>query len=1365
MSRRSFMLLSSIVSLCFVSIVGSAPPTSAVEQSRLGTFESSAGERFFALSLSLKPASVAPEVADDIVVLVDTSASQGGPFRQDSFAALESFLAGLGKKDRVQLMAVDLNAIALTTGFVAPGGKDMAAAFGKLRQRAPLGSTDMVEALDAAVKCFDTKSSAQRSIVYIGDGNSRANFLESDEFRAIVNSLVEKRISVTSWAIGPERDVMLLSTLANHTGGAILVDNDENTAQQAGHALANSAQSQVYWPVSSTFSAGFAEVYPKAFPPVRADRDSIVIGKLANNEPQSVEASLEKNGKVERVQWKLVADKSSDDFGFLPKLVDLARADGGLKLPTAGSPALKEIARVMQTSAEGLAKLSAQALATGNLDGAKTVAEAAIKSDPTNPTAVRVREAAIKFAQPATAQPPAPIQDEELNLTDGQAAAAPVVQENAPPAASSLELTEGGEGVALDEVERLRILQAKVVQTEVENGLIAARKKMATAPDLAKQDLMLLLDNVDRTVELEPDIRSQLRDRIQLAIRQAAQKQIELDHQRSLAQQNQVASIASRRLIEELARKEEKIKQLLDSFDSLLKEGKYDIAERDVATQVREEAPELTTGVNALWLSRNVMNVSEMHRIRDLRWRGFVNTLNQVEYSSIPTPDEPPIVYPSAEVWERLTRDRQQYKSVDLGGKPGSPESRIQAALDKVEKFQYPQISLADVASDIATRFQIPVVLNKKSLEDLGVGTDTPIEMDLQGVTLRSALRLILKEHDLTYLIKDEVLQITTNEDAENQLITKVYPVGDLVIPVISGGFGGGGGGGLGGFGGGMGGGMGGMGGGMGGGGGMFAVEDELTLGTKPAAPANASTATKPAVEPTAETSQPRQPAEPIVVVAKSGMTIADAWEAHFSEHVKDSAAERSEHSARVRETVRQLRDQAQSELNKGNTDAANARFDEIVVLIHAALRNHQTQPWMYQVLGITMLAKGSPMSEVERALMSAVDFSANEDELLYIASYLSRLGLDARALKLCREVSSVSPLRPEPYVDGLAAAKRLHDEQGIQWACVGILGQAWPLEQREIEGEARRVAESLLATMAKEKRKADADKFTAALNEALVRDCIVRVTWTGDADVDLVVEEPTATVCSLKNRRTTSGGVLVGDTFANPKEKTADGYSEYYICPKGYGGQYRLFLRRVWGNVTAGKVTVEIVTHYGTKEQTYGKQQIPLAEKNAIVNFEVNQGRRVEPIEEEKVANVERARLNLGQAILAQQAGPVPPALTSTGPTGPGNVPFFAGIDAARRFDPRLLLRSRAVGYFPIVQPFPEGNQLDGSAIISADRRYVRFTLFGSAPIASGITSVETFSFSGTAGANLGGGGGGGLGGGGQQGGGGGGFGGGGQF
>ena len=48
---------------------------------------------------------------------------------------------------------------------------------------------------------------------------------------------------------------------------------------------------------------------------------------------------------------------------------------------------------------------------------------------------------------------------------------------------------------------------------------------------------------------------------------------------------------------------------------------------------------------------------------------------------------------------------------------------------------------------------------------------------------MKSALRLMLRMVGLTYVIKDDVLLITTPEQAESELETRVYPVGDLVIP------------------------------------------------------------------------------------------------------------------------------------------------------------------------------------------------------------------------------------------------------------------------------------------------------------------------------------------------------------------------------------------------------------------------------------------------------------------------------------------------------------------------------------------------------------------------------------------------------
>jgi hypothetical protein len=134
--------------------------------------------------------------------------------------------------------------------------------------------------------------------------------------------------------------------------------------------------------------------------------------------------------------------------------------------------------------------------------------------------------------------------------------------------------------------------------------------------------------------------------------------------------------------------------------------------------------------------------------------------------------------------------------------------------------MEFVETPLKDAVTFLQDAHGIPIVLNTKTLNDAGVNADAPVTKNLRGITLRSALRLLLKDLDLTYVVRDEVLQITTPDDAESQLITKVYPVGDLVVPIgiNSNLFGMGGGGGM-------------MGGGMGGG--MFAIPDALGLRAK----------------------------------------------------------------------------------------------------------------------------------------------------------------------------------------------------------------------------------------------------------------------------------------------------------------------------------------------------------------------------------------------------------------------------------------------------------------------------------------------------------------------------------------------------
>ena len=1280
-----------------VLVTGAVTAEPSPEAARLDSFSRADGENYFALSL--RPAeAVAAAGPHDVVLLLDTSASQTGPYRAEALAALEATLANLTAQDRVHLVAVDVNAIAMTETFVASDGPAMSEALKGLKAREPLGATDMKKALTAAADSYVGDTGGARAVIYIGDGMSPANLLAADEFDELIGSLVDKRIAVSSYAVGPRLDVALLGALAGRTGGMVVDESDG-----AGKELAAAAKGLVLWPESVTWPAGFSEIYPKRTPPLRTDRDSVVIGTYKGEGPFDVEMTVDVAGEPKTLSWQVAANPPEPSNGYLAQLVETARLDGGLGLPIVGSETLREANTAVEVGVFNMGQLARQALNTGDLDSAERLAREVLRQNPQDTEAREIRAAAEGRRGAAQAGPAAMAAGpDDLNLVGpgGPAAADPLA----------------AEGAFVDAVERERRMIEQMITAEVVNTVSQARGAVSADPGAAIQNLKLQLDSVQRSPDLNPEVRNQLVDQIQAALREASRREVEQTEKRRVRLENLAAAKEQMLINDNLLQKQQKMRQLIERFNSLMEEGHFTLAE-DVAIEAQQVDEQERVVASATIHARTEGNLDKGIKMRMERQRLVLATLWEVEKSHIPFPDEPPIIWPDAEVWQRLTASRKKRYEVMHLAERGSNEEKIIEQLDRPTELEFFEQPLIDVIDYLKELHEIEIQLDTRALEEVGVDSQTPITKNLTGISLRSAFNLMLKDYDLKYVIDDEVLLITTRDEAETpeRLATKVYPVADLVIPVQSmGGMGGGmmGGGMMGGgmMGGGMmGGGMGGMGmggggyggGGMGGGGmGMFnvpqnilpkvppggfqafCVEDDLSIPAQAEASPSAAEAT------TETTSQLRKIANAIC----KGDAEVD-WDKHFRAHEEPDAA--------VRYAVRRL---------------MNAqKFDHVIALMQAALRHGQPQSWMYEAMALAMQADGRPKDQIERAVMSAVDFAAGSLDLMYLGAYLERLGLEDRALQIYRQVADLEPVQPEPYVYGLGVAQKLDDIEGIQWATVGILSQAWPNAQAEVWRNAIRVAVATLARLREEKRLKEADQFDAALVEAIRRDCVVKVSWTGDADVDLIVEEPSGTICSFRNPRTTGGGVMLGDTSSQMGRQGAEGFSEVYVCPKGFSGRYRMLIRRVWGGVTADKVKVEVYTHYMPKNASDVQKTISLAGDEAVVEFELADGRRKESLAQQQVANAAIGQLAVRREILAQQiAGGFDPgsmaSLTQSRQSAGRAFPFFS---------------QGAVGYQPVIITLPEGANLFATAVISADRRYVRISPM---PMFSGIAEVNVF-------------------------------------
>ena len=1259
-------------------------------------------------------------------------------------------------------------------------------------------------------------------MLYLGDGSSRANVLTADQVDRVVGDLTAEHIPVTTFGIGPHIDEPLLSVLAGHTGGVAIKESLREDADSSGTALADAVRGTVVWPKSANAPAG-VDLYPKALPPLRSDRDTVLIGATKGALPKDLSIDFDGGQKI---AWTVPQFVSDPKNAYLTNLVEQAKVDGGATLPLLDSERLASAKIEIERGGRSVAQAAQQAFNGGNVDGADKLADEALRRNPDDIDAKAVKSAIAKkqagsIVLPINgAAPPLP----------GAAAAAPAAPAtNAVGANGDLNMAGDAGGIPVPEgaAAAQEMGQAAAITDQLEkkvtNAINKARNDVSTNPDLAEQTIAQQKQDVLATPDAPPEVRERLLRMLDVAGKEVKHKKEEVQYRQQQLIRSEMEHREMEMANDALLHDMTKTKQLLDRFDSLMAEGRHKLAEEAAAQEagaiVNRSLPDARPMVVAAanW-ARFKGAYDDIKAVGIAKEKGFLGTMFQVEKSHIPTADEPPIVYPDAETWKELTARREKFKATSLA-KTSPAEKKIEEALKSPTTIEFVETPLKDVVDYLKDVHKIEIQLDQAGLKDAGVDENTPVTKNIKGISLRSALRLMLDELQLKYVIHNEVLLITSPQKAESDefMTTKVYPVADLVLPIpqmglsgmggmgggmgsggqggVGGMFGNGGMGGMGGGGGGKGGGFGGGGGGMGGmggggmggggmggggmgggGGGFFDVPPEAVGATSAKAPE------VPVAPLTTPAETPQKIIKPIHLNLAPGANVKKAWDEFFAQHEpmdveklkKLSPEELHAYQTRligqqqaVLQTVQEIKDAAAQAVQRSKQDKANPevnqKYEEIIALIEAAMRHNQAQPWMYEVLAMSMKAAGHPQEEVDRAIMSAVEFADAPVDLMRLGRYLMQIDMDSRALQVFHQVALAKPLWPEPYFNGMAAARKLHDIEGLEWSTAGILGQAWPPEKAEIYDAAVRVADATLADLREHNRNREADRFQAAKDEALIRDCVVVVKHTGDAEIDVMVKEPAGTVCSLRNQRTTSGGMLMGDLPSAGAGERVEGHMAVYTCPKAFAGKYQVLIRRVFGKLPTGSVIVEINTHYNTKQATVVSQTIPVKDGEALVKFDLDAGRRKDSLESAQLVNaaVDAVGQNRQQAVLAQQLAALNDPAQAAALAAVQQNAAAAGNASSQQANPNLFPvpfangLHGAVGYAPVIITLPEGTNFAATAVVSADRRYVRITCV---PFFSQVSDVHTFNiasgattntpglgtggagFSGVAGANAGG-------------------------
>ncbi len=100
---------------------------------------------------------------------------------------------------------------------------------------------------------------------------------------------------------------------------------------------------------------------------------------------------------------------------------------------------------------------------------------------------------------------------------------------------------------------------------------------------------------------------------------------------------------------------------------------------------------------------------------------------------------------------------------------------RIEQALLQDAEVAFSDTPLHEAVDFLKELHRIEIWLDKETLTADGINTDTPITLQMSGISLDSTLNMMLEPLQLDYVIKNEVLVITTKVRAEDTMETRVY--------------------------------------------------------------------------------------------------------------------------------------------------------------------------------------------------------------------------------------------------------------------------------------------------------------------------------------------------------------------------------------------------------------------------------------------------------------------------------------------------------------------------------------------------------------------------------------------------------------
>lgn len=322
---------------------------------------------------------------------------------------------------------------------------------------------------------------------------------------------------------------------------------------------------------------------------------------------------------------------------------------------------------------------------------------------------------------------------------------------------------------------------AQQLSSEVGKRQSEAQRLLEKDPDRAKE-ILLEAQQLVKSSKISAEYRRDLLSRIEITLTKTDKYINDHKAEIELDRANEAVMDSVERDRELKAKLEQKKAELVEQFNQLRDQQRYPEMEV-VARRLYEMAPDDAVA-QQVWDTAKFIRREYINRqIADDKEQANWETWKDVDNSSYANVGDGREVAYDAKIWDNLAKKR--LGSRERTERRTQRELEIERRLKTPVMLKYQDTPLSQVMDGLSALTGINIHLDPRGLSQEGVHSDTPVTVNLnKEVSLKSALNLILEPLHLSYVVKDEVLKITSEQLRDGEIYAKIYNVADLVIPI-----------------------------------------------------------------------------------------------------------------------------------------------------------------------------------------------------------------------------------------------------------------------------------------------------------------------------------------------------------------------------------------------------------------------------------------------------------------------------------------------------------------------------------------------------------------------------------------------------